>query len=99
MKIIHKKIDEKYLDDLINGYKSFELRRDEDNAKVGDILHLYISGKVRAGAFFQITYILKDYDGLDDGFVIYAVSQIEEKNLANYSKNLWISASKFKEFS
>lgn len=88
MKVIHKKIDEEYLDDLINGFKSFELRRDEDNAKVGDILHLYIPGKVRVGAFFEITYILKNYDGLDDGFVIYAVNQIQEINLANYSKNL-----------
>jgi hypothetical protein len=35
------KVDPQFFDDLVNGRKSFEVRLDDRNFKVGDILHLW----------------------------------------------------------
>jgi hypothetical protein len=75
----HKlKILPKYYEKVLTGEKTFELRKNDRNYKVGDKLileehHLY-SSSGRA-YLCRITYILKDCSeyGLKDGFVILGI--------------------------
>ena len=74
-KVISKKILPEYFKDVCNGKKTFEIRKDEDNAKVGDILILKEwDGEIFTGkqALKQISYILRDVleYGLKEGYCI-----------------------------
>ena len=59
-----------------NGIKTFELRKKEKEYRKGDILELmeFTEGRhtgrvIRA----EVTYILDDYTGLEDGYCIMAI--------------------------
>ena len=76
MKTIEKKVMPDYFAAVKSRAKTFELRYDESNYKVGDILVLcewtgseYTGNKVVR----EITYILRDYPGLEPGFCILAI--------------------------
>jgi len=65
-----------YFEDVCSGKKSFELRKNDRNYKTGDILEMveFKDGRntgrmVRA----EVTYMLEDYTGLEDGYCIMAV--------------------------
>lgn len=82
-KLIEKKIMPKYFDAVVQGVKTFEIRKDEDCAEVGDVLLLrewdgehFTGRKVKR----EITYILRgcpEY-GLMDGYAIYGLQPIAE---------------------
>lgn len=85
---IHKlKLNSCYYDDSASGIKTFEIRKNDRDFKVGDILELreYVwSGFENRGAYTGavhwkvITYILDDEEYLYEGFVCLAVSPIAE---------------------
>ena len=85
---IHKlKLNAAYYDDSASGIKTFEIRKNDRDFKVGDILELreYVWSNVeKMGAYTGavhwkvITYILNDKEYLHDGYVCLAVSPIAE---------------------
>ena len=74
------KIKACYFDAIINGKKLFELRKDDRNYKVGDLIHFNVIEDSYCSVFqiFEITYILKDVPdyGLLPGFVILGIKPL-----------------------
>ncbi len=75
MAIHDLKIDLNYLDDLISQVKTFEIRKNDRNYKVGDRLRFkkIRSGRSAAYFFYVITYIT-DYQQKDN-YVVLAVKK------------------------
>jgi ParB family chromosome partitioning protein len=75
-----------FFEDLIDGSKTFELRKNDRNFSVGDVLILketWDRGGVETGrtAYFDVTYILFDntvVPGLKKGWVIMGVRRRED---------------------
>lgn len=73
--IVEKKILPQYFRDVSNGRKGFELRKDEDKIKAGDILLLRehswngYTGNCKA---IRVKYVLRDVEkfGLKEGYCI-----------------------------
>ena len=86
----HKlKLNTDYYDDSARGVKTFEIRKNDRNFKVGDILELrewVWSGLDGQGAYTGnvywkiITYILEDKAFLKEGYVCIAVAPIAITN-------------------
>ena len=86
--MIHKlKIDSCYYDDSASGIKTFEIRNNDRNFKVGDILELreWIWSEFQGEGMYTgnahlkiITYIFDDAKYLPFGYVCLAVSPIAE---------------------
>lgn len=78
-----------YFEDVASGKKSFELRKNDRNFKVGDTLRLkeYIAGK-ETGRYIDtdIVYMLDDYTGLADGYCILGIKVNEMSETDTYSK-------------
>ena len=69
------KIDTKYFNAVINGIKTFEFRYNDRNYCVGDIYYLceYSNNQFSGSAIkIQITYILKNYIGLEKNYCIFS---------------------------
>lgn len=76
MRTIRKKIASEYFDAVEDGRKTFELRKDEDNIQVGDVLKLSEwDGKDYTGRYVYrvVSYVLRGYDGLKEGYAIYGI--------------------------
>ena len=74
-KIIEKKILPEYFDAVFYGDKKFEIRKDEDDIQVGDILRLWEwDGYKRTGGAIdkKVSYVLRDKPeyGLQRGYCI-----------------------------
>ena len=87
MKLHKLKLNACYYDDSASGIKTFEIRENDRNFKVGDILELreyaWINlekwGAYTGAAHWKIiTYILNDKEYLHEGFVCLGVSPIAE---------------------
>ena len=88
---IHKlKLNAAYYDDSASGIKTFEIRKNDRDFKVGDILEYVWSSLEGRGAYTGavhwkvITYILNDKEYLHDGYVCLAVSPIAEPEEEHY---------------
>lgn len=70
-----------YFDDVCSGRKSFELRKNDRDYKVGDILEMmeFKYGK-STGRMVRVlvTYMLEEYTGIEDGYCIMATKVIEK---------------------
>ena len=87
--MIHKlKLNFCYYDDSASGIKAFEIRKNDRNYQVGDVLELrewVWSGLEGKGAYTGnahrkvITYILDDAEYLRDGYVCLGVAPISEQ--------------------
>lgn len=70
-----------YFDDVVNGIKTFELRKNDRGYKKGDILEMmeFADGK-NTGRMVKVlvTYILEDYTGIEDGYCIMATKLMED---------------------
>lgn len=70
-----------YFDDVVNGIKTFELRKNDRGYKKGDILEImeFADGK-NTGRMVKVlvTYILEDYTGIEDGYCIMATKLMED---------------------
>lgn len=80
------KIQKQYADAVLNGTKTFEIRKNDRNFKVGDKIVFEVLANegydVRAaarhplnGAFYRIGYILDDFEGLAQKYVAPAISK------------------------
>lgn len=70
-----------YFDDVANGIKTFELRKNDRGYKKGDILEMmeFADGK-NTGRMVKVlvTYILEDYTGIEDGYCIMAIKLMKD---------------------
>mgnify|MGYP002566296071 CR=1 FL=1 len=71
------KCEKEFFSDVVGGYKSFEIRKNDRGYKVGDTLEMleFKDGKntgrmIRA----EVTYLLEGYTGLEDGYCILGIS-------------------------
>ena len=101
--MIHElKILPKYFQDVIEGIKTFEIRKDDRDFKIGDILLLeeYDSNKEYVDIndnltnysgrkiVKEITYILKDVDGLDSNYAILGIKTPDKDVELKWSDNM-----------
>lgn len=77
MKIIEKKINVRFFEDVMSGRKTFELRKEDDvRYEKGDIVLLRAvdeTGKyLLTGSEIpvEVTYVLRNFEGLEDGYCI-----------------------------
>ena len=91
MKLHELKILNKYFDDVLIGKKTFELRKNDRDYQVGDLIHfipafendihnLDILRIINNDNVYRITYVLKDveYYGLDKEFCILGIKKLYE---------------------
>ena len=77
-KIHELKIKPVYFEAVKEGIKTFELRKDDRNFKVGDILllreweHKYSGRKIKK----KVIYILKEIEGIEIGYCILALGEV-----------------------
>lgn len=79
MKIHKLKIKDKYYQDLIRGRKLFELRKNDRDYKVGDLIHFVgINGEEYNYNVYIIVYVLKDVPeyGLDKDYCILGIRNL-----------------------
>ena len=92
MKLHVLKIKEEYYEEVYIGNKTFELRKNDRDYEVGDIIHFtdvygkefidFLYGE-DGGKYniFRITYVLKNVHeyGLDKDYCILGIKRLEEK--------------------
>lgn len=76
--IVHSlKIDKKYYEEVLTGKKKFEVRRNDRNFQVGDLLNL---NEIEKGGYtgrsfaVEVTYILDDPQYCKENYVIMSIS-------------------------
>lgn len=84
MKTHYKKLTQPYFDHVRLGIKTFELRKNDCDYQNGDILVLqeYDSESGEYGMneiTTQIRYVLSDYEGLQDGYVILGIEVLKDE--------------------
>lgn len=83
MKLHELKIHKHYYDFIINGYKTFELRKNDRNYEVGDIIHFVKENGEdflnNSNNIFEITYILQNVPqyGLCNDFCILSIKKCQ----------------------
>lgn len=70
-----------YFEDVLKHIKTFELRKDDQNYQVGDIVNLHeFDGQNYTGqiATIQISYVLRNVSkyGLQDGYCIFTWKEV-----------------------
>lgn len=79
-KIVHElKIAPKYFQKILSKEKNFEFRYNDRNYQIGDILKLkeYNDGKYTGReTSVKITYILQNFEGLKDNYVILSIKPL-----------------------
>ena len=104
MKNIKKKILPQYFKSVLNGTKTFELRKDKDDIQVGDCLDLFEwDGEKYTGRNVRcnVTYVLRNCPqyGLMDGYCIIGIEAVGEvvkfskqggsKMIKNGTESVW----------
>ena len=78
--MIHElKIAPEYFEKVVSKEKSFEVRYNDRNFQVGDILGLmeYIDGSYTGrSVYVKVTYILRDFEGLQPNFAVLSIELI-----------------------
>lgn len=67
------KLGSEFFDDSVSGRKDFELRRNDRDYRVGDILEMmeFKDGRNTGRICWkEVTYVLEDFTGLEDGYCI-----------------------------
>lgn len=84
MKLHELKIKPEYYDEVFWGHKTFEIRKDDRDYKVGDLINFKVETKEGEYAttekVYAITYILRNCPqyGLMDGYCILGIRKLEE---------------------
>ena len=76
MAIHELKINPLYYSYVESGIKTFEIRKNDRDFKIGDVLHLkeYTKNCYSGNEILcEITYILKDINGLESGYSILGI--------------------------
>ena len=91
MKLHELKIKHEYLIDVSLGTKTFELRKNDRDYQVGDLIRFIditkdytendIEPNIDENTLYRITYVLKDVEkyGLDKDYCILAIKKLEIK--------------------
>lgn len=81
---IHEvKLGTEFFDDALSNKKTFEIRKNDRNYRVGDLLELkeYANGAETGRTITKyIAYILEEYSGLFEGYCIMATIPVNENN-------------------
>lgn len=80
-KVHDVKLGATFFDDVKTGRKTFELRKNDRGYKEGDtiVLHEYKDGTTTGRTITKkIVYMLKDFTGLEDGYCILGLGEVEE---------------------
>lgn len=92
-KIHRLKIKWEYMDDIDNGKKSFELRKNDRNFKENDIIHFIDTNGNKfvdfTRVYYVITYVLKDVEqyGLDKDYCILGIREAFDNELEEIIEN------------
>lgn len=78
------KLREEYAEAVAKGLKTFEIRYNDRDYKVGDIVKFIVIDNNGEQIFenaltaksYKISYILSDFVGLTDGYIAFAIKQI-----------------------
>ena len=80
-KVHQIRLAKSYFDDVANGIKTFELRKNDRDYKVGDMLEMmeFVEGK-STGRMVKalVTYMLEEYTGIEDGYCIMATKLMKD---------------------
>lgn len=85
-KVHQIRIAKTYFDDVANGIKTFELRKNDRNYKTGDILELmeFADGRNTGRVVRMIvTYMLEGYAGLEEGYCILGIRKKQKEGKEN----------------
>lgn len=78
--MVHElKIAPNYFEKVVSKEKSFEVRYNDRDFKVGDILKLmeYVDGSYTSQSIYvKVTYILREFEGLQPNFVVLSIELI-----------------------
>lgn len=80
-KVHDVKLGATFFDDVKTGRKTFELRKNDRDYKEGDtiVLHEYKDGTTTGRTITKkIVYMLEDFTGLEDGYCILGLGEVEE---------------------
>lgn len=80
-KVHDVKLGATFFDDVKTGRKTFELRKNDRGYKEGDtiVLHEYKDGTTTGRTITKkIVYMLEDFTGLEDGYCILGLGEVEE---------------------
>jgi ParB family chromosome partitioning protein len=80
-KVHDVKLGATFFDDVKTGRKTFELRKNDRGYKEGDtiVLHEYKDGTATGRTITKkIVYMLEDFTGLEDGYCILGLGEVEE---------------------
>lgn len=95
MKIHELKIKSEYMAEIWLHRKTFELRKNDRDFEVGDIVHFNIIEKTRKEPYpddglYRITYVLKDVPeyGLQEGYCIFGIRKLVQETFKS-SDHLW----------
>ena len=90
LKIHELKTLPKFFKAQVTGNKQFEVRKNDRDFQVGDILMLqeWDNGYTDAEASVIVTYVLKDFEGLNDGYVVLGTRPVQERDMEDYVNRL-----------
>ena len=78
--MVHElKIAPNYFEKVVSKEKSFEVRYNDRDFKIGDILKLmeYVDGSYTGQSIYvKVTYILREFEGLQPNFVVLSIELI-----------------------
>lgn len=82
MKIHELKTLPQYFAEQVKGIKQFEVRKNDRNYEIGDVLILkeYDNGYTGSEISVIVTYILKDFIGLKNGYVVLGTEPLTVDN-------------------
>lgn len=78
MQVHEIKIEEKYFNAIRNGVKLFELRKNDRNYQVDDLVKFIVNDRTN-DYLYQITYVLENVEdyGLKKGYCIFGIKPVK----------------------
>lgn len=89
MKIHKLKTLPKYFKAQILGNKQFEVRKNDRDFHVGDVLILEEWDNKYTGSvlYVRVTYVLRDFEGLRDGYVVLGTEALTKEEIEEVVRN------------
>lgn len=73
--VVHKlKIENQWMSEIAAGRKTAELRRDDRDYQIGDRIQFFVNGVSYCAAERTITHVLKNFVGLEPGYVVLSLN-------------------------